>query len=378
MQILARTLVTVLGIYAIVSIYASAIFSLTIAAREEPAFWRFIPLVFILIVLTVLFAFYGIFNNSPAVRLIIGSANTQFTEEQKRWLIQSLRIGLVFLGLMLLPRALPGIVKIAKIPFILRPMINDAIVTGGIPAQLKITATEWVRNTYTYLLAAMVFYLIAGAPNLVRWQLKHSAHEEPSPGQPDTPQSNPQISEGSAMNSAQSFAKVVLTAMEIYFGIAILITMPMQLTLLFAHGQNEGGIVMLVPLIISGLCLAGLFYAFAYKNDTLAQRIVGSDQLIEPAPQINRLPTAYRLVCVFAGLYCLYGAFWHLIYKMSYNMARLGFLTAEGIIDIASGLVVLTIGIYLLAGAPHFVRWQIKKTYKQCGQLTDTKQTLVT
>jgi len=34
----------------------------------------------------------------------------------------------------------------------------------------------------------------------------------------------------------------------------------------------------------------------------------------------------------------------------------------------------LTIGIYLVCGAPHFVRWQVKKTLEQCKQQPGFKE----
>jgi hypothetical protein len=36
--------------------------------------------------------------------------------------------------------------------------------------------------------------------------------------------------------------------------------------------------------------------------------------------------------------------------------------------------VLLAMGIYLICGAPHFVRWQVKKTVEQCRKLENVKK----
>jgi hypothetical protein len=43
--------------------------------------------------------------------------------------------------------------------------------------------------------------------------------------------------------------------------------------------------------------------------------------------------------------------------------------------EIAKCIVLLVIGIYLACGAPGFVRWQVKRTLKQCGKIEEQQST---
>jgi hypothetical protein len=143
--------------------------------------------------------------------------------------------------------------------------------------------------------------------------------------------------------------------------------------------------IILWPIIFT-LCMGVLLYIFLYKREWLAKWIVGNDELAPPkagliqsratpwpASQIQWLPVAFRLVCVTAGLYCLFTVGWNKSFNLiRYHMfkpeaAREGykalytakFLSIELIIR---WLIMLAIGIYLVCGAPHFVRWHVKRT----------------
>jgi hypothetical protein len=116
-----------------------------------------------------------------------------------------------------------------------------------------------------------------------------------------------------------------------------------------------------------------------YHRDKWARNIVGTADLPDPDVQIQWLPVAFRLIAVVAGLFCLY----RLVVKIILVVLRLAMakgpssspgyvqyftskiLTVEQMLD---WLILLVIGIYFLCGAPHFVRWQVKKTIEQCKQ----------
>lgn len=178
------------------------------------------------------------------------------------------------------------------------------------------------------------------------------------------------------MNNMQAFAKTILAAIGIFFAIQIIAQMLIPITWPFTTSEFSAKSLcfIIVWLAVSGLCLVVVCYIFLYKREELAHRIVGKQQPAEPQSQIQWLPAAFRLVCIFAGLYCLFYTFatgsriLHRLYiYLSYqgrvpeHLARL--VTAEHIITWA---LTLAAGVYLLCGAPHFVRWQVRKTLKQC------------
>lgn len=89
---------------------------------------------------------------------------------------------------------------------------------------------------------------------------------------------------------------------------------------------------------------------------------------------------AFRLVAVALGLWCL---FWtapllvRIIGELTANREQefegfhQFFTGSRGYLTwgyVGSAAIRLAVGIYLVCGAPHFVRWQVKKTLEQCGQ----------
>jgi hypothetical protein len=132
-----------------------------------------------------------------------------------------------------------------------------------------------------------------------------------------------------------------------------------------------------------GLCLAALLYVFLYRREQLAKRIVGAGELAQPDSHILWLPAALRLVCIAAGLYSLNLVIWNttriLATYLMYRSQIHGHTTFSRRVlsteSLLSCLVMAALGIYLVCGAPHFVRWQLKKTLKQCKQFAEKETT---
>jgi len=136
--------------------------------------------------------------------------------------------------------------------------------------------------------------------------------------------------------------------------------------------------------VIIGLCLAVVLYVFLYKREDLAKKIVGANELPEPDSPVQWLSVAFRLVCVAAGMYCLLIILWdmmhvliqYLSFKLSSAQSGYGAMYIAKMLrieQIITWLITLAAGIYLVCGAPHFVRWQVKKTLEQCKHRTETK-----
>jgi len=177
-----------------------------------------------------------------------------------------------------------------------------------------------------------------------------------------------------------SLAKIVLTGIALYLAFHLCTYVIMIPFTLLSDARYESSTLSIVLFLFISLCLTVCVYLLIYHRDKWARNIVGTADLPNPDFQIQWLPVAFRLVAVVAGLFCLY----RLIVKIIWVVVRLSMakatssspgyvqyftsklLTVEQILD---WLILFVIGIYFLCGAPHFVRWQVKKTLQHCKQL---------
>jgi hypothetical protein len=124
------------------------------------------------------------------------------------------------------------------------------------------------------------------------------------------------------------------------------------------------------------LCL--IWLAFRYlicRSDKLASKIVGSEELSDVGCAFNWYPFALRLTMMIAGFLFLQKTIslsGNLVYYIRYSFHS---DTLAGIDQVyeygAYFLSYLAASIYLLCGAPHFVRWQIKKTIELCREFSE-------
>jgi len=182
-----------------------------------------------------------------------------------------------------------------------------------------------------------------------------------------------------------TLAKIMLCGIGIFFAIRLISIMVTLTWMAIAEPARLSILIAFFWAVIIGSCLAVVLYVFLYKREELAKKIVGANELSEPESQIQWLPVAFRLVCLAAGMYFLLIILWDmthvLIQYLSFKLssAQSGYkvmYTAKTlrIEQILKWLIMLAIGIYLLCGAPHFVRWQVKKTLEQCKQPLETKE----
>ena len=177
------------------------------------------------------------------------------------------------------------------------------------------------------------------------------------------------------MNKMHSLAKIVLVGLALYMAFYLCTTVIMIPFALLSGARHESSILSIVSFLFICLCLVASIYVLIYSRDKWAEKIVGTVELPNPDAQIQWVPVAFRLVAVSAGLFCLYRLVIRIIWEVQrYLMAkgtpfvyRAKIFTVE---QILVWLIELAVGIYLLYGAPHFVRWQVKKTLKHCNQST--------
>ena len=173
------------------------------------------------------------------------------------------------------------------------------------------------------------------------------------------------------MNKMHSLAKIVLTGIALYIAFYLFQALLFGFSMFFIQGYNTGTpATIIISLLFIGLFLGVVIYLFV-KLDKIAEKIVGKDELREPETQIQWLPLAFRLTAITAGFYCLFIIITRVAvlirtYSLSRRFGSYGYI--EHIISI---LILLAIAIYLLCGAPHFVRWHVKKAIEQHKQNTE-------
>ena len=182
------------------------------------------------------------------------------------------------------------------------------------------------------------------------------------------------------MNKMHSLAKIVLTVFALYLAFHLCTYVIMVPFALLSDARYESSTLSIVLFLFISLCLAVCVYVLIYHRDKWARNIVGTADLPDPDVQIQWLPVAFRLVAVVAGLFCLY----QLVVKIIWIILRLAMAKATSSSpgyrqiftskvfsaeQILGWLILLVIGIYFLCGAPHFVRWQVKKTIEHCKKL---------
>jgi hypothetical protein len=175
------------------------------------------------------------------------------------------------------------------------------------------------------------------------------------------------------MNKMHTLAKIILSAIGIFFTIRLLSQLPAIFWFWTKPSWETAGALSFSLLLTAGL-IALLLYLFFYKSESLAKKIVGSEQLPEPASQIQWLPVALRLICIAGGFYFLSTVLW----QATYVINQLAFFKVQenahtsysyppfNYHSVLPWVISLICGIYLLCGAPHFVRWQVKKILQQC------------
>ena len=158
MQIIAKTVLTVLGVHIVLTLchlyltqYVGPVEKLPLFLAEE------LPMLLVAIAfcagftaLAALAAHLMVINNDGLALKIAGPGQEMDRQAQMTWLTESLRTGLVFTGLMLLPGFIPRVYS-----------IHDSL----------------IDTSFMYTKAVLTLYLLCGAPHFVRWQSRRSLRQ---------------------------------------------------------------------------------------------------------------------------------------------------------------------------------------------------------
>jgi len=185
MQIIAKTVLTVLGIYTILTLcrlYAPPY----VSPEGELSVWWHVAFFAGFTPLATLVVVFLIFNNDGIARKMAGPGPIADRQTQTAWLIRSLRVGLVLTGLMLLPKSIPVVLDIS---YFVASTFKNSFRPGIYPDILGASARTRFEYAYNLIKAVLALYLICGAPHFVRRQARHSLRRFGDIEQPEMPDS---------------------------------------------------------------------------------------------------------------------------------------------------------------------------------------------
>ncbi len=179
------------------------------------------------------------------------------------------------------------------------------------------------------------------------------------------------------MCDLRKLARVILISLGVYIllyaGYTVIMSMPFWV---FSEFRDYGLMVLIWFILLIAFYVLMIFLLFK-KADFWAERIAGSGEQREEPSNINWIPVAFRLVAVFAGICILYWTIPNIIWSIrAYISARIKDIVFDS--DFVSiqrwigWIIELALSVYLICGAPHFVRWQVKKTMEQIKVSSET------
>jgi len=176
-QMIAKTLLIICGIF-IVDIVLRDFIILLPSVFPTSAKASLIGVLFYSIA-TILFLaaiiVFMIFNNNWLVKKILPAEETVPAEYEKLWFSSSLRIGLVFCGLIFFAVSadalLYAIKTVVDLPFLGRQLFSDIIYGNHL---FNVKDSHFYVNIYRFLKMVLAIYLIAGAPGFIGWQMRRT------------------------------------------------------------------------------------------------------------------------------------------------------------------------------------------------------------
>lgn len=174
------------------------------------------------------------------------------------------------------------------------------------------------------------------------------------------------------MTDIKKIAKIVLVAAALYV-LTGLLTISVGIAVAMFSAEHTLPLLTIAYLGPVALIMATCLCLFGSWGDKVAEKVVGKTK--PPTQPVWWLPAMLRLACVVAGIWYLYwslpGTLYFLQQLVWDNFGAHSDAVRQALLSqIARNSVVLALGLYLLFGAPHFVRWQVKKTIQQCKKLS--------
>ena len=187
------------------------------------------------------------------------------------------------------------------------------------------------------------------------------------------------------MNRMQAWARIMLVMMGLYGVICLWRVLWLYSSSILIYWRTdkafEFSLTSVLYFAITSLfiVLAVVFvYQLIFRADKWATRIIDSWDEEMPANEVFWLAACYRIAAVVLGIVILYwtlpsiiGVCHGLLVEIGYaEMAREQWLArhASYLDNLVGTVLRLALSAYLICGAPHVVRWQVKKTVAQCQE----------
>lgn len=181
------------------------------------------------------------------------------------------------------------------------------------------------------------------------------------------------------MNKMISLAKIMFVGLAVYLSTGIIASMLSSFAFIFQRFSWASVGILVASVCISAALLVAVVQLLVLKRDKWANKLIAKDiDSDQPITTEATLTMAFRLVSVGVGLYCLRSFVLSvsqninkLVVTMKYQHQEEGtsqIFTGAFSIDYVQPILLLALAVYLLCGAPHFVRWQVKKTMQLCDE----------
>jgi len=180
-------------------------------------------------------------------------------------------------------------------------------------------------------------------------------------------------------NDMRALVRLVVVSMAAYIGMSQLTTLLYMSITLATYREGEA-LPQLIPLIVSIGALIAAVLLMLWRSDRIAQWLMRpmdceTDSTSARASGLL-LPAAFRIACLLGGFVFLYRLITRGVPMLFYFVGQswglsFGQYWRSEWDTLAVWLVMLVVGVYLLYGAPRFVRWHVQKTLEMCGERPD-------
>lgn len=179
------------------------------------------------------------------------------------------------------------------------------------------------------------------------------------------------------MNKMHTLAKTLISIIAVYW-LILMVFSAIQMLFMYMLPAYKSALEIagvwnkLIFLPIFNIVLIAVIVRIICKRERIADKIVGIEEIQGPDSQVEWIPFAFRLISVIAGMYCFFRVVGYLPTVFNDFLVRQAYQgkVSPGSYMIYDKLLIVVMlliaGTYLLCGAPHFVRWQIKKTIEMC------------
>jgi hypothetical protein len=171
MQIIAKTVLTFLGISAFVNFSQNLTMLTYLTLAHDTSVLQVILFSLFVIILLIAIVYLLIFKNDWLACKMTGSSEKLDPESETLWLAGSLRMVAISYGLILLADSITTILNILALPLYIRPLVNEIFTFGTFPKSLAFTPRQWPSIVYNLLQAILAVYLLYGWPQFIRFQL---------------------------------------------------------------------------------------------------------------------------------------------------------------------------------------------------------------